>query len=209
MTVWSNERRFDRHILILTKIKLCVTFKEPFLTLKPIHMASIVPLTIQAGITQNFGSRITIGTNKLSIPYNVSNLYWAVVLDRTNLNVLQNFTFTDNQNIPAQLNPYINNSQYILILTTQNLSTTHLPTGNFYNFLIQEGAGVALLRIEQIYQALSCGTWGWAGYTLVCVMDKSTCYDFSDVLGNATVNTLSLMPIQVGTGVLYTPTELK
>jgi len=74
-------------------------------------MASNVPLTIQTGVTQNYGSTIVIGSNNLNIDYSLQNLYWAVVIDRTNLNVVPNFTFSDNQSVPAQLTSYPNNPQ--------------------------------------------------------------------------------------------------
>ncbi|NOT50045.1 MAG: hypothetical protein HOP10_02065 [Chitinophagaceae bacterium] len=171
-------------------------------------MASNVPLTIQTGVTQNYGSYIVIGSNALALNYQLQNIYWAVVVDRSNLNVVQNFTFTDNQNVPSQLTPYIGNPQYILILTTQNLSSTNLPAGNFYQLLVKEGAGVQLQRLEQIYEALSCGTWGWMGYTLVAVLDNSTSYESAEFYDNAFVTTLQLIPVQVGSGVLYTPATL-
>lgn len=171
-------------------------------------MASNVPLTIQTGTAQNYGSTIVIGTNNLNLDYTLQNQYWAVVLDRTNLNVLQNFTFTDNQSVPAQLTNYLNNPQYILILTTQNLSTLNLPAGAFYKMLTGLGAGPQLAKLEQIFGALSCGTWGWAGYTLVAVMDDSTSYETADFYENAYVTALQLIPVQVGSGVLYTPAEL-
>lgn len=157
---------------------------------------------------QNYGSNIVFGSNNLSIDYSLQNIYWAVVVDRTNLSIVQNFTFTDNQNVPSQLMPYLNNPQYILILTTQNLSSMNLPAGSLYQTLMKEGAGPELQKLEQIYEALSCGTWGWMGYTLVSVLDNSVNYEFSDIYQNAFVSTLQLIPVQVGTGVLYTPATL-
>ncbi|MFN8288653.1 MAG: hypothetical protein U0U70_00210 [Chitinophagaceae bacterium] len=171
-------------------------------------MASNVPLTIQTGIMQNYGSRIVFGSNNLSINYSLQNVYWAVVIDRTNLNVVQNFTFTDNQDVPSQLTPYLNNPQYLMILTTQNLSSANLPAGSLYQMLMNEGAGAQLQRLEQIYESLSCGTWGWMGYSLVSVLDNSVSYESSAFYDNAFVTTLQLIPIQVGTGVLYTPATI-
>lgn len=171
-------------------------------------MASNVPLTIQTGIAQNYGSNIVFGSQNLSLNYTLQNVYWAVVVDRTNLNVLLNFTFTDNQSVPSQLTPYLNNPQYILILTTQNLSSVNLPAGALYQMLIKEGAGSQLNRLEQIYEALSCGTWGWMGYSLVSVLDNSASYESAEFYDNAFVTTLQFIPVQVGTGVLYTPATL-
>ncbi len=171
-------------------------------------MAANVPLTIQTGIATNSGSVIAIGSNRLSINYSQQNAYWAIVIDRTNLKVVENFTFTDNQNVPPQLATYSSNDQYIFILTTQNLASTHLPAGNLYQFLVQEGAGAQLRRLEQVYAALNCGTWGWMGYALVSVFDTRGSFEFSELYDHAMVSTLELMPIQIGAGVLYTPASL-
>jgi hypothetical protein len=168
-------------------------------------MASNVPLTIQTCVYNNIGNEVCIGSNILQLGYSTPNLYWAVVVDRSNLNVVLNFTFSDNSNVPPQLAAYQNNPKFMLILSTMQLSSTNLPVGNFYNFLVGQGAGAELQRIEQIYAALNCGTWGNLGYTLVTVFDNSAGYDYSTYNQDAIVSTLQLIPLQVGTGVLYTP----
>ena len=131
-----------------------------------------------------------------------------MVVDRSNLNVVQNFTFTDNQNIPSQLSPYVNNSGYILILTTSRLQSNNLPAGSFYQFLMSIGAGSALLSIEQIYATLSCGTWGNMAYTLVAVLDGSGGIEFSDYNFNIVAYPIQLMPVTFGSSVMYTPVKL-
>lgn len=171
-------------------------------------MASIVPLTIQASSNQYMTGRIVFGTQSLAQAY-PGNCYWAVILDRSNLNVIQNFTFTYNNNVPPQMVNYLNNPQYILILTTMNTVTPQLPVGSLYTALIQLGAGAKLKSLEQIYAALNCGTWGKFTYTLVTVMDNTPGLEFGDYSpGGGMVSTLSLVPIQIGSNTLYTPTPL-
>jgi hypothetical protein len=68
-------------------------------------MAANVPLTINTGITQTYGSQVVIGTQSLSIQYNLPNAYWAVVVDRTDLSIKANFTFSQNNAVPSQLSP--------------------------------------------------------------------------------------------------------
>ncbi|HEV7780325.1 MAG TPA: hypothetical protein VGO58_03615 [Chitinophagaceae bacterium] len=167
-----------------------------------------VPLTIQTGIDNSYPSRIVFGSNNLEQDYSLTNLYWALVIDRANLNIIQNFTFSDNQTSPAQLQPYLNNSQYILILTTQGIASTNLPAGAFYKMLIGIGAGPGLRRLEQIFAALNCGTWGRMGYTLVTVMDTTEGIEYAEISEIAAVSTLQFIPVQIGTGVLYTPSPL-
>lgn len=168
-------------------------------------MAANVPLTIQTCVYNNYGNIVCIGNNVLQLGYGTPNLYWAIVVDRTNLNVVANFTFSDNSNVPSQLAPYQGNPQYMLILSTMQLSSTNLPVGNLYKFLVSQGAGSELQRIEQIYAALNCGTWGNLGYTLVTVLDTTGGYDYSEYYQQAFVSTLQLIPVQVGSGIMYTP----
>jgi hypothetical protein len=176
-------------------------------------MASNVPLTIQTvvwnGAFSN-NSYLVMGKNGYNPPGGVTlvNVYWALVVDRSNLNVVENFTFTDNQNVPTQLNPYLSNSNYMLILTTSRLQSNNLPAGNLYQFLMGMGAGSALLSLEQIYATLSCGTWGNMAYTLVSVLDGSGGIEFSDYNFNIVAYPIQLMPVTVGTTVLYTPVNL-
>jgi hypothetical protein len=171
-------------------------------------MAANVPLTIQGCVYNNYGNVVSIGSNYLQLGYSTPNLYWAIVVDRTNLNVVQNFTFSDNSDVPAQLLPYQNNSQYMLILSTMQLSSINLPVGNLYQFLTSQGAGAGLQKIEQIYAALNCGTWGNLGYILVTVFDSSAGFDYSAYNQDAFISTLQLIPVQVGSGLLYTPVEI-
>jgi hypothetical protein len=171
-------------------------------------MAGIVPLTIQTGVRSSSNSVIVIGSNYLSLKAAVQNVYWAVIVDRTNLTVVENFTFSDNQNVPPQLVPYSTNDQYIFILTTQGLTSANLPAGKLYQFLIQEGAGVQLKKLEQVYAALNCGSWGWMGYALVSVFDTRGSFEFAEYYQHAMLSTLQLVPVQIGSGVLYTPGNL-
>jgi hypothetical protein len=170
-------------------------------------MASNVPLTIQTIQNTTLASTIVIGSNTLSCQYTLKNVYWIVILDRADLSVKANFTFATNNVVPSQLQPFLNNAQYIMILTTQSLATSNLPQGAFYNFLVGEGAETLLNKAEQIYEALNCGTWGWLNYTYVCVIgdQSSSGYEFLDYYNSAVVNTLYFFPITVGNQTLYTP----
>jgi hypothetical protein len=176
-------------------------------------MATNLPLTIQT-VVQNGpfsnNSQSVIGTNRYYPPNNgtLVNVYWALVIDRTSLKVLENFTFTDNAGIPAQLAQYANNSNYLLMLTTSRLQSNNLPVGNFYNFLVGLGAGSELFKLEQIYNTLSCGTWGNMGYAIVAVLDGSVGIEFSDYLNTLVAFTLQLTPVSFGSSVLYTPIRL-
>jgi hypothetical protein len=175
-------------------------------------MATSVPLTIETNrmgpIDQN--PEIVIGSSSYTVDSALQNIYRALVVDRTNLNVVQNFHFTDNHTIPAQLLPYNNNPQYLLILNTQNLYSPSLPTGQFYAFLQELGSGAALQSIEQIFQTLNCGGKVNFCYTMIAVFDGSVCFDYSYAYDTYRVYTLLLEPVEPPTGgVLYTPVQLE
>lgn len=163
-------------------------------------------LTIQAPLTSNLGARIVIGSTQLSLDQSKNNLYWIVVLDRQTLDVKLNISFSENDTVPTQLGPFIGNSNYILILTTQTLNTANIPTGAFYKYLVNEGAGPELNRMEQIFASLNCGNWAWFAYTYVAVMcdDSSDGFEMFDFT-NSTIMTLSLKPISIGGKNYYTP----
>ena len=173
-------------------------------------MASNLPLTLQVIVADHAGTgysnRVVIGNTQLKADEHLRNIYWALVVDRTNLNVVENFTFTDNNTIPPQFANYTNNSQYMLILSSQILLTASIPAGQFYAYLKQLGAGQKLESIEQFYQTLGCGNWVYLSYTMVTVFDSSEAIEFSEYKSDS-VYTLQLIPVPTPSGVLYTPAQ--
>ncbi|WP_235297962.1 hypothetical protein [Portibacter marinus] len=167
-----------------------------------------IALTIQAPLVNNLGARIVIGKNQLYLDSSKINLYWMVVVDRTDLSVKANFTFSTNDKVPKELNPYLNNSQYILILTTQLLKSANLPVGDFYNYLIKEGADRELKRCEQIFAALNCGNWAYWAYSYVTIMGDDTTSGF-ELFGftDSTIMTLQLQPVNISGKTYYTPVD--
>lgn len=171
-----------------------------------------VPLTIQAvNNSQELGnSAIVIGSDYMKIPSSEIGQYWFVVVDRTNLKVVANFTTTDNSSVPSQLSPYLNNTQYCLILTTFQLGVAHLPTGNLYNFLISEGADVALKRGEQLYEALNCAFLVNFAYTFVAVFGDDGGQSFEGIEEQlpGLLTTLQFVPVDVAGTTYYTPAAI-
>ena len=173
-------------------------------------MASPVPLTVQSSNSRNITANIVIGSNSLHLALNDWNLYWVVVVDRVDLSVKANFTFTENDQIPPQLNPFLQNTQYILIVTTQMLGSNNLPVGAWHEFLLDEGANVELFKLEQIFEAFNCGTWGNMGYSFVAVSgdDGGKGYESGNVLEIVDFLTLTLLPVEVDGKPMYTPTSI-
>ncbi|HMS70760.1 MAG TPA: hypothetical protein PKD18_21585 [Saprospiraceae bacterium] len=171
-------------------------------------MASNLPLTLQVVVTDHQGSgysnRVVMGTTQLACDQNLRNVYWALVVDRTNLNVVENFTFSDNNTIPPKLTQYTTNSQYMLILSSQILLTASIPAGQFYAYLLQLGAGPQLQSIEQFYQTLGCGNWVYLNYTMITVFGSGEAIEYSEYKEDS-VYTLELVPVPATNGVMYTP----
>jgi hypothetical protein len=173
-------------------------------------MSNNVPLTIYSGIAPgNHANRIVIDKNSIH-PANtqMSNCYWAVVVSRKDLSVLVNITFQSNSTIPSEFTGYAGNDDYVLILTTISLGSDNLPTGAFYNFLIQHGAGKELKRLEQIYAALNCGSIGSMGYSLVTVFDQTLGIEHASCTEKILLSTLEFTPMNINNQVIYTPISL-
>lgn len=95
--------------------------------------------------------------------------YWIVILDSMNpKNKVKEWVIpgANNTSVPADLDSYMSNPQYIFAIVTQYLSTLHVPQGELYNYLVKYGAGRQLQRLEQINSTLGCGYYGRVNYLL-------------------------------------------
>jgi hypothetical protein len=95
--------------------------------------------------------------------------YWIVIIDGMNpKNKVKEWVVpgSNNSSVPADLDGYMSNPQYIFAVVTQYLSTLHVPQGDFYDYLTKYGAGRQLQRLEQINTVLSCGSISRMNYVL-------------------------------------------
>lgn len=95
--------------------------------------------------------------------------YWILILDRNNPKTkVKEFIIPGSQNstVPAGLDAYMSNPQYLFAIVTQYLNTLHVPQGDWYDYLVKYGAGHELQRLEQINSVLSCGYFGHVSYLL-------------------------------------------
>jgi hypothetical protein len=174
--------------------------------------SSNVPLTVVASQSGAWPS-ITIGTNaSLRPPDENPGELWLVVIDRTTLNVAASVTTTDFNDVPAAVQPYAGNVQYMLIAVTMGMTINQVPQGALYQLLVSAGADDALSRLEQINLQLSCGDFNMMSYALVGVFGQGT-QGFEDesllqVGALGVVLTLQLMPTVIQGQTWYTPIEL-
>src|SRR4051794_9601485 len=73
---------------------------------------------------------------------------------------------TSNSTVPAGIDTYMNNPDYLFAVATQYLNTLHVPQGPLYDFLAKYGAGRGLQELEQVNAVLGCGNYGHVGYVL-------------------------------------------
>jgi len=175
-----------------------------------------LPLSVQSINKQStWSNQIVIGKNGANLSLRISddtlrNAYWFVVIDRQSLKAVANFTTQDNSSVPTQLSPYLGNTEYILIVSTQNLGSAYLPQGALYDLFISEGAGPQLSRLEQIYASFNCGTWGFMAYSFVAVLgnDGGRAFEASTLQDNAVLQTIELAPLDIAGKIYYTPVSL-
>lgn len=174
----------------------------------PIHR---VPMTVDSPHSPGRGIHVVIGDQELKTPAPFrSGAYWILIVDRIGLEVV----YSEWWSKPDQAPPVSqwNDPRYMLVVVANVAPTAHLPSGAFYDFLVDNGAGPALDRLIQIYQALNCGTWGYCAYVLVGQMGPGAPSGYlgieaGSVQGNVLL-TLQLLGIHVDGGVIYTPARV-
>lgn len=98
-----------------------------------------------------------------------NNSYWIVFLSANNpKQKVKEWVIPASQNstVPAGIEAFMENPDYIFALATQGLATVQLPQGAFYDFLVKYGAGLMLQRMEQRIQMTGCGAFGYTNYIL-------------------------------------------
>jgi hypothetical protein len=136
-------------------------------------MKHMLAFTIQPSVyTANKPSvAIDVGRNKTWFaPANaLDDSYWICIIDATNPRVMvKDFVVPGSQNsqVPAGIDTYMNDPKYIFVLATQTLNTLHVPQGAFFDFLTKYGASRELQKLEQLNTVLGCGSYGHVSYAL-------------------------------------------
>lgn len=137
------------------------------------NMPNMLAYTVQGSLYANIMPYILVGqgTSKAGIKPDkpIDDSYWFAILDRTTpQKKVAEFVVpgTNNSTVPAGLDNYLSNPQYIFTLATQYLSTLHVPQGPFYDYLVKYGAGRELQRLEQMATSLGCGSVSRMSYIL-------------------------------------------
>jgi hypothetical protein len=131
--------------------------------------------------------------------------YWICILNAKNPRAMvKDFIVPGSQNstVPAGIDTYMNDPEYIFVVATQTLSTLHVPQGPFFDFLTKYGAGRALQELEQLNVVYGCGNYSNVSYALAgqCgprgpKIVPPISYEKSSIYGNySALMMMSLMP---------------
>ncbi|HYY55790.1 MAG TPA: hypothetical protein VE842_00590 [Pyrinomonadaceae bacterium] len=175
-------------------------------------MKNMLAYTIQGSIANSFTPMIVVGQGASKVTFSPkqsqNDSYWFAILDRTDPKKLVKDFVVPGQNnttVPAGLEAYMSNPQYLYALVTQALSTLHVPQGALYDFLKKYGAGREMQRLEQVYTSLNCGTFGHVSYILTGQGDPRNNPNFPPPptyeigsIDDIPVLTMSLMPLASG-----------
>lgn len=137
------------------------------------NMPPMLAYTVQSTPWQNNAPSVIIdvGRNRTGLYPAAAqdDSYWFVIIDAKNPRVkVKEWVLpgASNSTIPAGIDTYMNDPEYLFAVCTQYLSTLHVPQGPLYDFLVKYGAGRELQKLEQINAVLSCGNYGHMCYIL-------------------------------------------
>ena len=162
--------------------------------------------TIQGGGVSNLTPSIGIGypattlTPQTDIP---NDYYWVVILNANDPGTLiKDYVMPGwaNQSVPAGLDKFLTNPEVIFVVATKQLSLQHVPTGDWYDYLITYGASRELQRLNQLSTTLQPGVFTGAGYVLTGMGGPRggsnvppQSYELSTITKPATIVAMSLM----------------
>jgi hypothetical protein len=171
-------------------------------------MANMLAYTIHAYLDMGRNPYIVISKglqNTFLKPANpVDASYWIAILDANNpLNKVAEFIVpgANNSSVPAGLDTYMSNPNYVFAVATQSLANTVVPQGDFYDYLAAHGAGRELQRLEQLNLHTSCGSVAGVTYILTgqggAPNSGSPAYEVG-MVNQPAMLVMSLMPLPNG-----------
>jgi len=174
----------------------------------------VVPLTVNSPLQPNYLTGVQIGEQSYGPPNSGTAGYWILVVDRVALKPVFNQVQTSYDTAP-NIGAY-DPDGYFMIVSAIGVTLNNAPQGDFYNFLVANGAGMQLSRIEQINDQIGCGSIGSFGYALISVLGlgsdpppgiEVSSINNTDLLG--VVVTASLIGTVVNGQTIYSPVILQ
>jgi hypothetical protein len=175
------------------------------------HMPPMLAYTVRPSIFTNNKPYLDIGVGRgtqMAPDKQQEDSYWICIFDAMNpRQKVKDWVLPGSQNstVPAGIDTYMNNPNYLFAVATQTLSTLHVPQGALFEFFTKYGAGRELQKLEQLNAVLSCGYYGHVSYALTgqCgprEAGKPTppSYERGEYTGGAALLMMSLMPSMSG-----------
>jgi hypothetical protein len=177
------------------------------------NMPPMLAYTIQTSMMPGYGPSLAVGYGRDGTGMRPANpqddSYWIVIINAKNpKEKVKEWVVPGTQAsvVPAGIETYMNNPDYIFAVVTQYLNTLHVPQGPFYEFLAKYGAGRELQKLEQLNTVLSCGSYGHMSYILTSQCgprgpnQQPASYEIgSYTLASGVIMMMSLMPRPDGT----------
>lgn len=137
------------------------------------NMPNMLAYTIRGSFLPNTPPYLVVGQGPSKVGITptspAEDSYWFVFLDRNNPKAKAKDFVVPGQNntaVPAGVDGYMANPQYIFAMATQFLNLLHVPQGALFDYLVKYGAGRVLRRIEQLNSAFGCGSLSRPNYIL-------------------------------------------
>lgn len=152
---------------------------------------------------------LAIGSNQFFPDQQVNNAYyWFVVVDLTNLKVVQSVTSTSSMDVPSQVAPYLGNPQYFLYFISNVQMGFNVPTGSLATFLQEVGSGGQLASLEQMIEQLGTSMIISFSYVLAATMTNTDLPGFESMsIYNSSPLTMAFMPVTVNGQTIYAPIQ--
>jgi hypothetical protein len=175
------------------------------------QMPNMLAYTIKGSLSSGSPPYMIVGQGPSRVQIAPSlpadDTYWFVFIDRNNpMNKVQDFVVPgqNNSSVPAGVDQYMTNPEYIFAVATQFLAMNHVPQGPLFDYLTQYGAGRELMRIEQLNSAFGCGSLGRPSYILTSQcgprgdnLPAPAAYEVASITDTPYL-TMSLMPMPDG-----------
>ncbi|MBZ0114969.1 MAG: hypothetical protein K8J08_21085 [Thermoanaerobaculia bacterium] len=173
-----------------------------------------IPMTVVAPLASNYSIVVSIAGKWIPTPKGEANSYWILVIDRSSLETKYNVLWTDPDKAPP-IPSDLDDPQYMLVVLTWALKTPNVPSGAFYDFLVDNGAGAGLKTIVQANTQIGCGTFVAVAYALVGQLGKGRPTSYLGIEGSIVIGEsaglflpLELVPAEIDGTVTYTPSRL-
>ncbi|MCK5146165.1 hypothetical protein KAR48_05380 [bacterium] len=111
---------------------------------------------------------------------------WIEIRDRKELSLKANVTLTKLDKVPAELEKYSGDKNYLMFVATVGLVNTEIIRGDLFDFLNKNGGGPQLYKNVQVMNAMGVA-FGYYNYCLASIMGTETGFEAASYSQNTPV----------------------